>query len=100
MINVVEGICYVCTRPYAAPTTDSAIAVIVKHLMTKHHAQVKSDTLETKNKFDTFFHLTTLLVSQKRAISILTTEFSPKTSNSCQESHIAQITRFSMIFGI
>ncbi|RZN37659.1 MAG: hypothetical protein EFT35_05810 [Methanophagales archaeon ANME-1-THS] len=47
-----EGICYVCTRPYTAPTRDAAVDKIVNHIMTRHLAQVKSDTLETKNKFE------------------------------------------------
>jgi len=66
VINVAEGICYVCTRLYTAPTTDSAREVIVKHLMTKHYAQVKSDTRETINKFDTFFSFDHLISIEKK----------------------------------
>ena len=52
---------------YTAPTTDSAREVIVKHLMTKHYAQVKSDTRETINKFDTFFSFDHLISIEKKS---------------------------------
>lgn len=48
---MVEGSCYVCNKSFKAADRSAAIDKIVWHLMTVHLSLVKSDTLDSKNKF-------------------------------------------------
>jgi hypothetical protein len=53
VLTMAEGICYVCNKSFKAADRSTAIDKIVRHLMTVHLGLVKSDTLDSKNKFAT-----------------------------------------------